>query len=72
MDFGGGNGGGGGGGGRPEQWFYNLPPVSRIWLGMTTLLTICVNMDVVKWNHIDFAQWKDVVGHHAGRVEVWR
>ena len=43
MDF----GGVGGGGGGPEQWFYNLPPVSRIWLGMTLVITVTINLDIL-------------------------
>ena len=65
MDF-------GGGGGGPEQWFYNLPSVTRIWLGSTIIITALVNLDFIKWNDIDFTSFDDIVGHTAKRVEAWR
>ena len=69
MDF----GGVGGGGGGPEQWFYNLPPVSRIWLGMTLVITVTINLDILQWNDLDFVRWEDLIGRgSSGRVEAWR
>jgi len=65
MDF-------GGGGGGPEQWFYNLPSVTRIWLGSTVIITALVNLDFIKWNDIDFTSFDDIIGHPAKRVEAWR
>lgn len=71
MDFGGVGGGGGGGG--PEQWFYNLPPVSRIWLGLTTLITALINLDILQWSDLDFVRWEDLIGRgSSGRIEAWR
>ena len=68
MDF------GGGGGGGPEQWFYNLPSVTRILLGSTVIITALVNLDLdfIKWNDIDFTSFDDIIGHPAKRVEAWR
>lgn len=69
MDF----GGVGGGGGGPEQWFYNLPAVSRIWLGFTTLITALVNLDILQWSDLDFVRWEDLIGRgSSGRIEAWR
>lgn len=65
--------GGGGGGGGPEQWFRALPPVTRIYLGLTLIVTALANLEVVKWNDLDFSRWEDVMGRgSSGRAEVWR
>mmetsp|Transcript_37884 Transcript_37884/g.81795 ORF Transcript_37884/g.81795 Transcript_37884/m.81795 type:complete len:320 (-) Transcript_37884:512-1471(-) len=69
----GGGGGGGNGGGGPLQFFASLPPVTRIWLGSTIVITACANLDLVKWNDLDFGRWDDVMGRgRSGRVEAWR
>mmetsp|Transcript_15102 Transcript_15102/g.27292 ORF Transcript_15102/g.27292 Transcript_15102/m.27292 type:complete len:332 (+) Transcript_15102:1-996(+) len=70
---GGAGGGNGIGGNGPQQFFASLPPVTRIWLGSTIVITACANLDLVKWNDLDFSRWDDVMGRgRSGRVEAWR
>lgn len=64
-------GAGGGGGGGPERFFRNLPPVTRIWLMSTLLVTALANFDFVKWTDLGCGGWHDVWGS-GGRAEIWR
>lgn len=71
--FGAGGGGGGGVGGGVQHFFASLPPVTRIWLVSTLVVTALANLEFVKWNDLDFSRWEDVVGRgSSGRTEAWR
>mmetsp|Transcript_4599 Transcript_4599/g.9106 ORF Transcript_4599/g.9106 Transcript_4599/m.9106 type:complete len:136 (-) Transcript_4599:1144-1551(-) len=66
-------GAGGAGGGGPEEWFRSLPPITRIWLGSTVIVTGMANLDFVKWADLALARWEDVLGNGvSGKLEAWR
>ena len=54
-------------------WFTSLLPVTRALLGSTLVVTALTNLDVIKWNDLDFSRWEDVIGRgSSGRIEAWR
>ncbi len=66
-------GAGGAGGGGPEEWFRSLPPITRIWLGSTVVVTTMANLDFVKWTDLALIHWEDVLGNgKSGKLEAWR
>ena len=86
--FDGRGGAAGAGGGGPIQWFYSLPPVTRIWFGSTLTVTALANFDILQWTDLDLTNLTDVFGKVGvgvgnsniissnsslfGRLEVWR
>ena len=50
--------------------FKSLPIFTRWWLGLTTVITAAITLDVIP-SHQVFLDWDRIIGNH-GRVELWR
>ena len=61
------------GGGGPEQWFRRLPPVTRLLLGSSVVVTVLTNLGQLNWNQVCLHDWYDLTGNgSSGKVEAYR
>lgn len=54
-------------GGGPQEWFQNLPLITRAWFGATCLCTCAANFGIVSAQNLIFA-WEPL----KDQFEVWR
>lgn len=54
-----------------QQWYRALPPITKVWLFSTVLVTGLANANVLNLNSLYLMRWSDV-WMAGSKIEAWR
>ena len=54
-----------------QQWYRALPPITKVWLVSTVLVTGLANANVLNLNSLYLMRWSDV-WMAGSKIEAWR